>query len=230
MTLRALPLASVLASILTLAACGSSPTAPDSASSALPAAGEIVGHITDSYTGKDLGGVVVTVTSATNSGKTATTDSTGSFRLTGLDLSGTTIVRATLSGYDPVTGSVSGTAANVLNLKLTPSTGAVTTESTTETIAPNGSACSGATGACKGYAVVSHAQGAWDVTLTWVDPGVTLGLELWQNNARLQSGIASGTRTLRLQATLPAGTYEVRVRYQTGTATTSFTLSGTRPS
>lgn len=219
--------------MLTLAACGSSATAPSSASNggaSLPAAGEIFGHVTDNFTSKDLAGVQVTVISAANSGKSATTDSTGSFRLTGLDLSGTTTLRGTLSGYDPLTLSVTGSSQNIVNMKLTPSANTFITDSVTETIAATDAPCAGASGACKGYQIITHAQGAWDATLTWVDPAATLSLELWQNSTRVQSGTVTGTRTVRLQATLPAGTYEIRVRYASGTASTSFTLSGTRPS
>ena len=235
MTSRVLSAAALLVVCMVFPACGGSPTSPDSSTSSSstvtpPASGELIGHITDTYTSKDLAGVLVTVISAANSGKTATTDSSGTFRLSGMDLSGTTTVRATFTGYDPFTVSVTGTSQNIVNMKLTPSTTSVVTDSVTETIAPTDAACTGGTGACKSYQIVTHAQGAWDATLTWVDPSVTLSLELWQNNVRVQPGTSSAARTVRLQANLAAGAWELRVKYTTGAASTSFTLSGTRPS
>ena len=223
----------LLLAVLVTACGGSSSSAGDSPTSpsgpALPAAGELKGHATDAITGKDLPGVAVSVTAGANVGKTAVTDSTGSFTLSGMDLSGSTTVKGTLAGYQDLSVVVTGTSQNVANLRMTP-TGSTITDSTTDTLAPTDPPCAGSTGPCKAYSVTTHLQGSFDVTLTWTDPGVVLALELWRSGGKVADGVASGAQQLRLQTAQPAAAYEVRVRMVSGTKQTSYTVSGSRPS
>jgi hypothetical protein len=106
----------VLATTVTLAACGgggSSPTAPSPtpgpaaapapapAPAARPTTWALTGRVTDSGTSAGISGATVAIGDGPNAGRSATTDTGGNFSLAGLQQSGFT-VNVTAPGYGSV--------------------------------------------------------------------------------------------------------------------------------
>lgn len=80
---------------------------------------------------------------------------------------------------------------------------------------------------CRRYLFSTAAGGTLRVTLTWAG-NTDLNLELWRGTTRLIS-VTGGGNSETMIAELPAGSYEVRVIYFSGSLTQSYQLEIDRP-
>ncbi len=110
----------VLAASLFAASCGSSTssTAPTS-TAATTTTYTLSGTVTSKTTGAAVVGASVTIAGGANQGIATTTDSNGSYTLTGLAASAFT-VEVTATYYDAVIDSVTLTSSQTLNVPLSP--------------------------------------------------------------------------------------------------------------
>ncbi|HYM24584.1 MAG TPA: carboxypeptidase regulatory-like domain-containing protein [Vicinamibacterales bacterium] len=109
----------MVALTLAVAACGGSPAAPSSPVTATPVPTfALSGLVTDSSTGNGIAGATVAIVDGPNSGRSATTDATGSFIFAALQQSGFT-VNASAASYVATSKSVTLTANQTLTIRLT---------------------------------------------------------------------------------------------------------------
>ena len=112
----------VLVSGTMLTACGrgsSTPASPTPATSApAPTLYTLSGQVVDNATAAPIAGATLSITDGVNAGKTATTDASGSYSLTGLQVSGFT-VNVAAGAYVSSGQGVTLTASRSLNFGLT---------------------------------------------------------------------------------------------------------------
>ena len=100
-------------------ACGGgsgSPAAPSSPTG--PSTSSLSGQVTDSVTSNAIPGAVVSIADGPNAGRSATTDASGNYNLTGLQRSGFT-VNVTAAGYTPTSRGVTLTSDQTVSFRLT---------------------------------------------------------------------------------------------------------------
>jgi hypothetical protein len=103
-----------------LSACGGkgSPAAPSTPTPTTPTTFTLSGHVT-STAGAAIASATVRIVDSANAGRSTTTDSGGSYSLTGLQVAGFT-VNATATNYQPLGHSVVLTSNQTVDFVLTP--------------------------------------------------------------------------------------------------------------
>jgi carboxypeptidase family protein len=109
----------VLAASLFAASCGSSTSSTTPTSTATTTTYTLSGTVTATTTGAAIVGATVTIAGGANPGLATTTDSNGSYSLTGLTASAF-MVEVTATHFNPVIDSVTLTGSQTLNVPLSP--------------------------------------------------------------------------------------------------------------
>jgi hypothetical protein len=113
---------SVFSAIVLVAGCGGSspsPAAPSSPSNSPAATYTLTGQVSNSLTAAPVAGAVVSIADSANAKKSATTDSSGAFTMTGLQVAGFTI-NVSATGFIPTSKGVNLTGNTSTSVQLTP--------------------------------------------------------------------------------------------------------------
>ena len=81
---------------------------------------------------------------------------------------------------------------------------------------------------CRRYPFTTTTAGELDTILTW-SGSADLDMEAWRGSTRFISSARIGDSTDRMRTPLEAGSYEVRVVYNSGTTLANYTLQMTHP-